>query len=329
MEGVRSLGSLYPISNKIRKDLKKIEQYLKEVIDSDSVLLNETSLKTLEAGGKRLRPALVLISGNAGAYDIDKLILAAVSVELIHTATLVHDDVLDEASFRRGFPTINMTYGRPTAVSTGDFIFGKALAYLAGYDDPRVMSVMVPTTLALSIGEIQQMKTAYSINQTIDDYLTKIKNKTASLFSTCCRLGALVCGAIEEEIEMLGLYGENLGIAFQVYDDVLDISGKESSMGKSVGTDLRDGTLTIPVFFALEETSESDELKKIVESKNMSDDELEKAIEIIRNTNALKRTKDFARSYVEKSVEAVKNINNKKLFRELEEIGKFVIDRYN
>lgn len=323
------MGSLYPVSNKIRKDLKKIERYLKEAVDSDSVLLNETSLKTLEAGGKRLRPALVLISGNVGVYDIDKLVPAAVSVELIHTATLVHDDVLDGASVRRGFSTINTSYGRSTAVSTGDFIFGKALAYLAKYDDSRVMEVMVPTTLALSVGEIQQIKTAYSINQTIDDYLTKIKNKTASLFSTCCRLGALVGGAEEKEIEMLGLYGENLGIAFQIYDDVLDISGKESSMGKSVGTDLRDGTLTMPVFFALEETSESDELKKIVKSKDVSDDELEKAIGIINNTNALERAKNFARSYVEKSVEAVKDIDNRKLFNDLEKIGKFVIDRYN
>ncbi|MBI4744762.1 MAG: polyprenyl synthetase family protein [Actinobacteria bacterium] len=323
------MGSLYPISNRIRKDLKKIEEYLKESVASDSFLLNETSLETLRAGGKRLRPALVLISGSIGAYDIDKLIPAAVSVELIHTATLVHDDVLDGASLRRGFPTINTSHGRSAAISTGDFIFGKALAYLAKYDDPRVMEAMVPTTLALSVGEIQQIKTAYSINQTIDDYLTKIKNKTASLFSTCCKLGSLVSGAKEEEIEMLGLYGENLGMAFQVYDDVLDVSGKESSTGKSIGTDLRDGTLTLPVFFAMDESSQRDRLRKLVGNKNISYEEAKEALEIINDTEALERTKNFARLCVEKSIEAVKNINNKELFNDLEKIGKFVIDRYN
>ncbi|MEW6188796.1 MAG: polyprenyl synthetase family protein [Actinomycetota bacterium] len=317
------------ISPKIKKDLKRVEEKLTQIVSSGDGRLAQSSLVILEAGGKRLRPALVLISGAMRHYDLEKLMPAAIAVELIHMASLVHDDIVDGAETRRGMPTINFTWGSHIATATGDFLFATAFVLLSKLDNSRAVDIMSQTALDLSLGELQQVETAHSLAQTIDDYLTVIRNKTATLFSASCQLGGLISGASEEDSEALKIYGENLGMAFQIYDDLLDLSGEKESLGKPIGADLRDGTLTMPILFALEETELNSHLCRVIEGRNSTEDEIKEAIQIIRGTKALLRTREEANTYVKKAIDALSSISSEETRRNLLSIGYFVVDRYH
>ncbi|MDO8885579.1 polyprenyl synthetase family protein [Candidatus Oleimmundimicrobium sp.] len=322
-----SKGHLLPLC--VKEDLKQVEDELTRVVSSKEGKLAEAALTTLKAGGKRLRPILVLLAGMINLYDASKLIHAAVAVELVHTASLIHDDVLDGADTRRGSPTINAAWNKKTAVSAGDYLFGIAFEILSKLDNPYLMKVMSEAVLALSVGELHQMRTRYSLNQTMDDYLAKIKSKTAVLFSTACLIGATLSEAKKVEIEALGRYGENLGMAFQIYDDVLDISGDKKVLGKPIGIDLKDGMVTMPVFLALKETPQRAYLQNVVENVNLTEEEIKKAIEIIEATSAIKETKRRAKGFVEKALGAIELIENDDVRGSLCSIGEFVIDRYH
>jgi len=323
------MSKVYSLPSHIKEDLKLVEEELLGIVASKKGKLAEASLATLKAGGKRLRPILVLLAGTINDYDLSKLMPAAVAVELIHTASLIHDDVLDGADTRRGFPTVNAAWDETIAISTGDYLFGMAFKILSKLNNPYFVKIMSEAVLALSVGELYQMKTYHSLNQTVDDYLFKIKNKTAFLFSVACLMGATLSGAKETEIEAMGKYGENLGMAFQIYDDVLDISGDKETLGKPIGIDLKDGIVTMPVFFALEETTLGEYLQKVVENVNSTEEEIREAISIIESTSAIERTKDKAKKFIERALESIELITDAGTKRGLYSIGEFVIDRYH
>ncbi len=323
------MSKVYSLPSRLKEDLKLVEDELTRIVSLKEGKLAEAALTTLKAGGKRLRPILVLLTGMINIYDVSKLIPSAVAIELVHTASLIHDDVLDGADTRRGSPTINATWDEKVAISTGDYLFGVAFEILSKLNNPYLMKVMAEAALALSVGELHQMRTCRNFNQTIDDYLTKIRNKTALLFSAACSMGAVLSGAKETEIEAVGRYGENLGMAFQIYDDVLDISGDKRILGKPIGIDLKDGMVTMPIFLALQETSQRAYLQNVVENVNSTEEEIEKAIRIIKATSAIKETKNRAKGFVEKAFEALKLIDADEARRELRFIGEFVINRYH
>jgi len=317
------------ISVKIKRDLQKVEKAIIDVCTSGERLLSETSLATLEAGGKRLRPALVLISGQIGEYDLNRLIPAAAAMELIHMASLVHDDILDGAATRRGTPTINNVWGNPVAVTTGDFLFANAFVLLAKINNAEVDNTACDAALSLSMGELYQMQTVHNSNQNLDDYLNKIYHKTAALFSASCEIGAVLAKGSQQEVEALAKYGKNLGMAFQIYDDVLDLEGSEKVLGKPIGIDLKDGTVTMPILFALEETKRDTRLCAVIENISPEQAEIEEAIELVHNTSAIDRTKKEAQKYIEVAIEEVKSISSKKARDDLTTIGEFVIKRYH
>ena len=323
------MGRVCPISKEIRNDLKKVEKGLAEAITQEQGLLVETSVTTLEAGGKRLRPALVLVSAIAGNYDLEKLMPAAIAIELIHMASLVHDDVLDKAPTRRGLPTVNSTWGREVAVATGDFLFAKAFDSLAKVPFTVVMEKVAAASLALSVGELKQIKTAYSVSQSVDDYFEKVNNKTAALFAASCFAGAVISEAAEEDAKALESYGMNLGMAFQVYDDVLDFQGEESVLGKEVGKDLKEGDLTLPVFLALEDPKVGPKLKSIINGLKNNKTQANKAVELIKQSSAVDRAKEGAKGFVEQAKKDVAQISNQKAKEALGVIGDFVINRYH
>lgn len=317
------------ISIKIKKDLQKVEKAITDVCASGERLLRETSLATLEAGGKRLRPALVLISGQIGEYNLNRLIPAAAAMELIHMASLVHDDILDGAATRRGIPTINNVWGNPVAVTTGDFLFANAFVLLARINNSEVDNTACDAALSLSLGELYQMQTVHNYDQTLDDYLNKIYHKTAALFSASCEIGAILAKGSQQEIKALAEYGKNLGMAFQIYDDVLDLEGSEEVLGKPIGIDLKDGTVTMPILFALEETKRDTRLCAVIENISPEQAEIEEAIELVHNTSAIERTKKEAQKYIEVAIEEVKSISSKKARDDLTAIGEFVVKRYH
>ena len=318
----------YPISERVIRDLERVESGLVEAVSSPGEALSNVALATLCAGGKRLRPALVLICGQAADYDLSRLLPAAVSVELVHMASLIHDDVLDGAGIRRGSPTVYAAYGARTASAVGDFLFAKAFEILAELADERALVALSEATVALCLGEFEQMQTAHFPHQSIETYLRKIGHKTAALFAASCRLGGIMGGARDEDVERLGAYGFNLGLAFQIYDDILDLIGG-ASLGKPIGTDLRDGTVTMPMLYAIDEVEERDVLVSVIEAETPDEAKVLEAIEIVRKSRAMDKAKAQARAFIDEAVRIASGLGDRAVSDQLAAIGEYVINRYN
>jgi geranylgeranyl pyrophosphate synthase len=222
--------------------LGQVEEALREQIRGHGDLLAEAATATLAAGGKRLRPLLVLLC--AGADGGEEAVRAAAAIELVHMATLVHDDVLDDAPLRRGHPTVAASAGRERALGVGDLLFSRAFALLAEHGDTRSVSLLAEASVALARGELAQRRDAFDTGISEQRYLDRCRLKTAKLFECACRLG--------RDVEALGAFGSEIGLAFQLLDDVLDVCGPPERTGKARGTDLIDGTVTLPLIAAAE-----------------------------------------------------------------------------
>lgn len=317
------------ISSKIKTVLRDVERKIEKICNTEVKILRETALATLNAGGKRLRPALVLIAGQVGEYNEEKLISAAAAVELIHMASLVHDDILDGAATRRGKPTINSQWGNTVAVTAGDFLFAQAFVHLSKLNNSRVIKVACDAALALSMGELHQMETTGNCDQLITDYLEKIYKKTAALFSASCEIGSILAQAPSKETTLLTEYGKNLGMAFQIYDDILDLEGSEETLGKPSGIDLKDGTVTLPILYALEDTNKDRRICSVIGKSRPEQAEVNEVIDLILATNALERTRREAHKYTQKAIETAKGIKVRDVRDDLVAIGEFVVARYH
>jgi len=236
---------------RVATGLAAVEALLTRTVAAVPGRLGEAGSSTLAAGGKRLRPLLVLLAARNTAPLEGAVVNAAAAVELLHMATLVHDDVLDGADLRRGLPTVARTYGDEMAVSVGNFLLAQAFAVLAETGDTAAVDELAEVAWGLSEGERLQAGDAFRITVTVDEYLHRCRLKTADLFSVACRLGAQVTGLGDETVAALGEFGGSLGLSFQMLDDVLDLTGDESVTGKRRGADLRDGTVTLPLVLAI------------------------------------------------------------------------------
>jgi geranylgeranyl pyrophosphate synthase len=228
--------------------VRRTEDRLAEVAVGHGPVLGEHAGATLTAGGKRLRPTLLFLC--AGEVRDDRPVRAAVAVELLHMATLVHDDVLDGASLRRGRPTVYRSAGRRAATATGDLLFSRAFAELVGVDSPEAVRILSHASSGLARGELLQRQDAWSDTVTPERYLERCDLKTARLFEASCRLGGMLGGPGATAVDALGAFGSRIGVAFQIFDDVLDVSGRPERTGKARGADLADGTVTLPLILA-------------------------------------------------------------------------------
>jgi geranylgeranyl pyrophosphate synthase len=243
--------------------MDRVELELAEVTSSWGPELAAPATRTLSAGGKRLRPLLVFICGaseDRSPADSQPLLHAGAAVELVHMASLVHDDVLDSAPVRRGQPTVYASAGRETATATGDFLFSRAFALLGQNADREQVRVLSDACFALSRGELVQRQDAYARPLSVQRYLERCELKTASLFAAACELGSLAAGRIGPEAQALAGFGRRIGLAFQLLDDLLDVAGSTETIGKRRGTDLLDGTVTLPLILAAESDRELAEL---------------------------------------------------------------------
>lgn len=227
--------------------MDRVELRMAELAAGYGPVLARHAGDTISAGGKRLRPMLVCLAAGAPPPETDGLVRAAVAVELVHGATLVHDDVLDGSALRRGRPTVVATGGRAAATATGDLLFSRAFAELAGGDSAEPVRALARASRELALGELTQREDAYRLDVTVARYLARCRLKTAVLFRAACELGALEA---DGDPEALGAFGERIGLAFQILDDVLDVSGPPERTGKPRGTDLLDGTVTLPLILA-------------------------------------------------------------------------------
>jgi heptaprenyl diphosphate synthase len=312
----------------------RTEQRLAQRISAGDEFIDHAARHLIEAGGKRFRPALVALTGQLGpCSDASVLADAGAVVELVHLATLYHDDVIDEARLRRGAKTANARWNNTVAVLTGDYLFAHAseLAATLGVEVTRIMAQTLSALCAGQMLEIQGTPAASAsglppIEPDKDHYLTVIDGKTASLIATSCRLGALLSGCHHDDVERLARYGRNLGMAFQIADDVLDITGNRVESGKLAGTDLREGVRTLPVLLALDQARNRG-LSALVEAAPHDETALARALTLLRRSAALHQARIIARDYVEAATHSLETIPQRGALQALTELADRAIDR--
>src|ERR671913_621710 len=283
--------------------IDEVEGLLVGVAGSAPPDLVEPSLEALTSGGKRLRPLLLVLSARMGEPDREDLLGAATAIEVLHTATLIHDDIVDRAESRRGVPTTVAEYGREIAAATGDFLFAEAFSKLAGIGDRRLVRAFAVASVGLASGELEQYR-SNGADVEVEAYLEHIRKKTAGLFQVACVAGATLGGLSLVQIDALASYGQALGIAFQMSDDIMDLVGKPGLMGKGIGTDLVEGTVTLPVIFALSEGDEAT-IRRVLADPSPAPELLEAGIEAVLATDAVAKTEEWARGEIDAALEDI------------------------
>ena len=288
----------------IQDDLYRVRDTLRSISNVDFTWLSEQLSHVVRETGKGIRPAITLLAGKLFKYDLTLLLPMAVSVELMHTATLVHDDAIDNAMVRRGQPTINSMWGDDIAVLMGDYLFAKAGEFVADTQSPRTVKLFSQTLATISRGEISQFRNTFNLRQNHEDYFHRIYGKTGSLFSLSAQSGAILSQASEEAVLIMKEYGDNLGIAFQIVDDILDFTSSEDVMGKPVGSDLTQGTLTLPAMLLTERYPDDNPVQRLFETKDMAN--VSTAIDMVLNSSIINECYRVASKYCDK---ACRNIN--------------------
>ena len=310
----------------IQKELDKVEDRLRSVKKVDSSHLSTLLDHSLQSNGKRIRPALTLLSGKFYDYNLDYLLPMAAAVELMHTATLVHDDAIDNSLIRRGRPTINKLWGEEKAVLLGDYLFAEAGAFTATTKNLRVIKHFADTLKTISSGELNQAFNAFNLEQSRSQYLQRVAKKTAALFSLATESGAVLSQAPEESIQILIEYGHNLGIAFQIVDDILDFIGSEEELGKPIGSDLAQGTLTLPAILILEHYPEENPVKRLFSSQDEQDN-IKLAIELVRNSPITQECYQVASDYCAKACHNLKLLPDNTSRQSFIELADYIINR--
>jgi octaprenyl-diphosphate synthase len=313
---------------RLSRGLSRTERRLEEIGESHGEELGRHAAETLRAGGKRLRPLIVFLC--AGQAADNGTVSAAVAVELVHMATLVHDDVLDRAPLRRGRETVYKSAGRAAATVTGDFLFSRAFAELGATGSPEAVRTLSDASSALARGELMQRADAWSASVSSERYISRCTLKTARLFEAACRLGAIFGPAedgIPGSVECLGAFGEKIGIAFQIFDDVLDVSGPPERTGKHRGTDLLDGTITLPLILARERDPRLRDTDLRTAVTNPA--EADALCDRIADTGALTDAREEALTYVQQAKSALDEIDlPARQRRALELVADGVVERY-
>jgi octaprenyl-diphosphate synthase len=282
-------------------DMRQVDAVIANRLRSDVALINQIAHYIISAGGKRIRPRLVLLFANAlGFQGPERFTLAAI-VEFIHTATLLHDDVVDESSLRRGRKTANALFGNAASVLVGDFLYSRAFQMMVSVDRMRVLDVLADATNVIAEGEVLQLMNMHDPDLAVSDYLRVIRFKTAKLFEASARLGAVISGAPAAVEECCADYGRSLGTAFQLVDDLLDYEGDPHALGKNVGDDLREGKPTLPLLVAMEraDAPERELIRHAIEHGEVA--RLHDIVEIVRRTGALETTREAARAEAQKA----------------------------
>lgn len=320
---------LLPILEPMQEELALVEAKLCGVSEQAYPPLAAALRALLDSGGKRLRPALTILSARFHPDpDLDAVIAAAAAVEMLHTATLVHDDLIDGALLRRGNHTINASWDLGSTVLAGDYIFAQAAAFAAETGNPRVISLFAQTLKTICDGELRQIFGHLNWEQPEEEYYRRIFSKTASLFAAAAESGAVFSGAPETGVQSLRDYGRYLGMAFQVVDDVLDFTGDEEVMGKPVGNDLRQGILTLPVFYFLQRhPQQRQRLRALVEGSD-GDDGVAQAVQMIRHSSAIEAAREDARGFIAQAKDALLHLPAVEPRQTLHELADFVVERH-
>ncbi|HEY5581659.1 MAG TPA: polyprenyl synthetase family protein [Rhodoferax sp.] len=288
--------------------MREVDRVIAHRLDSGVPLVGQVARYIIAAGGKRLRPALLLlICGALGFKGAQRFNLAAV-VEFIHTSTLLHDDVVDDSSLRRGNPTANETFGNPASVLVGDFLYSRCFQMMVDAQNMRIMQVLADATNVIAEGEVQQLMNMHNAELDEAGYLQVIRSKTAKLFEASARVGAILAGSSPELEEICAEYGQALGTAFQVIDDVLDYTGEAAVMGKNLGDDLREGKTTLPLIAAMQRgtASQRELIKMAIETGGVT--MLDQVVDIVKTTGALDVARLAATQEAQRAIAAARQL---------------------
>ncbi|WP_226679719.1 heptaprenyl diphosphate synthase component II [Sutcliffiella horikoshii] len=306
----------------LNNDLQIIENELEATIQTERALLQEASLHLLQAGGKRIRPVFVLLAAKLGTYDIHKVKNVAVALELMHMASLVHDDVIDDAELRRGKATIKAKWDNRIAMYTGDYIFARSLEMMTRVEDIEAHRILSNTLVELCKGEIEQIRDKYNYDQNLRTYLRRIKRKTAILIAVSCQLGAITSGVSASVHQSLYWFGYYVGMSFQITDDILDFTSTEEQLGKPAGSDLLQGNITLPVLYAMESPGLNEKIRTIHE--HSSSVEIKEIIELIKRSDAIERSFALSDRYLERAFKELEKLPNGLAKRTFSNVAKYI-----
>jgi octaprenyl-diphosphate synthase len=313
----------------VAADMNGVNSVILERMQSKVALIPELAGHLIAGGGKRMRPMLTLACANLLGYPGTRHHKLAAAVEFIHTATLLHDDVVDGSGMRRGKRTANLIWGNPATVLVGDFLFSRAFELMVEDGSLKVLRVLSHASAVIAEGEVEQLTAQRRIETGEEQYLEIINAKTAALFAAACRVAPIVAEASEEVELALECYGRNLGTAFQLTDDVIDYASDSATMGKGVGDDFRDGKMTLPVILAYAHGSEADRAfwRAAISGERVSDEDLAHAISLMRSTDALADTIEHARRYARRAIDALAGFPASKAKSALTEAVEFAVSR--
>ena len=283
-----------------KDDLQQVEECINEYITSEIKLIPEVAHHLIDSGGKRFRPLLLLISSGICGYRGEQRFPLAAAMEFIHTATLLHDDVIDQATIRRGKTSANNVFGNAVSVLVGDFLCFKSFRLLTEVGNLDILQLISRIAYIMSEGEVFQLIKRGDINLTEEEYLTIIEKKTAVLISAACATGAILGSASPEKIDALSQFGKNIGMAFQITDDILDYTGKEQEFGKSIGKDLEEGKITLPLIFAIKQSTEEEKskIKEIITRKKSSQKSAREILRLIKKYNGIDYSLQCAEKFI-------------------------------
>ena len=310
-------------------DMDATDKLIHERMGSAVSMIPDLARHLIDSGGKRLRPMLTLAAARLGAYEGKAHVNLAAAVEFIHTATLLHDDVVDASTLRRGKVAANIVWGNKPSVLVGDYLFSRAFQLMVETENLTVLDILSGAAAIIAEGEVMQMKSANNLGVTEEHYLEVVKAKTAALFAAAAESGAVVSGRGRDFPSVMRRYGHNLGIAFQLVDDALDYSGRQALMGKSVGDDFREAKVTLPVILAYSRADAQARhfWKRSIEEGRQSESDLERAITLVEETGAIRETMSRARYYADEARHALSVLAPSEIRTALSEIADFCVER--
>lgn len=317
------------IADVIEKDLKKLERSIDKLITTKIHVIKEIVNYIIKSGGKRVRPILVILSSRLCGYKGEKHIPYAAIIEFIHTATLLHDDVVDNAKTRRGFSTVNTVWGNEPSVLVGDFLYSKSFELMAREGNDTILQVISSATTALSEGEILEIVKTADIGTTEEEYLQIIGNKTAVLFAAACEIGAILGGCAQQKRREMSKFGYNLGMAFQLMDDILDYTSFDNVLGKRVGTDLQEGKITLPLIHVLRsaDNEEKSYLEKIIGKPRITAKDFARVRKIIEKHGGIDYTLATAENYTKSAIGHLKIFPDSKYKESLLGLTNYMLSR--
>ncbi|SFP41616.1 heptaprenyl diphosphate synthase component II [Salibacterium halotolerans] len=312
----------------LKPDIKKIESELERAVEADHPVLREASLHLLHSGGKRIRPVFVLLSAKFGHYEIDRVKYIAAALELIHMASLVHDDVIDDADLRRGSKTIKARWDNRVAMYTGDYIFAKAIEKASFFENETIHRVISNAMMEMCLGEIEQIRDQYNWDQNFKTYLRRIKRKTALLIAVSCQLGAISAGASRKDQNRLYYYGYNVGMSYQIIDDILDFTGTEKELGKPAGGDLKQGNVTLPALYAMHHDPFCrEEINRIIGANGDEPGDISPLLDMINRSGGIEYSKTLSRQYLEKAFRSLDELEDISAKKSLLDIASYIGSR--